>query len=93
MPGQPSPTNSTSSLDVTSHDDFIDDFEVSSVHTVDSFDSEICDDPTETLVVPFATVGAENDVSSNSPSPPPVDETETDSGILPDCGKCISVWN
>lgn len=102
MPGQPSPTNSTSSLDASGHDDFMDDFEVSSVHTVDSLGSEECDDPTETLVVPFATISTErteNDDLSNSPSPPPVEET--DSGILPDstfgvmcvcvCKLCVTI--
>lgn len=85
MPGQPSPTNSSSSLDATGHDD-LDDFEACSVHTIDSLGSEVCDDPTETLNVhvPFATETSENDVHSSSPSPPPVDET--DSGILPDSG-------
>ena len=65
-----------------------------SMGSLDSLLSEICDDPASTLVIPDATVASPT-LYSPTPSPPPVTSDgveETDSGILQDQGGvCVCV--
>lgn len=88
MPGRPTckcddETHQNSSMMCSDREDEeVSDTIESSMGSLDSLLSEICDDPASTLIIPDATVGS----CSPSPSPPPDGVEETDSGILHDQG-------
>ena len=92
MPGQPT-SDSEAHHDVAilcsdREDEEVSDTIASSVGSLDSLLSEICDDPASTLLIPDATAAA-SPIISPSPSPPPLTSIgieETDSGILQDQG-------
>lgn len=102
MPGQPSPSSS-STCSIEEHacanveyrtqssssieDDVSAGTEYRSLSSLDSLFSEVCDDPAETMFVPDAVVDSASSPSGDEPSPT-LPREETDSSVLSKNGEC-----
>lgn len=94
MPGQPSPSTSSSSSLGSIEDELC---VAQSLSSLDSLCSEMCDDPTVTMEIPAAVV---RDGSSTPTDPPSPSEyrslpslEETDSGMAADNGEWLQTSN